>query len=165
MWNLLVITVLASMAGVYGNFGSQVLYGIERNDAREIAESMGLYREAVIQYYTANDLKNHSVELNMLKIAKLVPAWSTLYTRSDASIWRNYRAADGTIYVYATELPSMSIQSELARLSKNSYFAGVYRKNGKTLYSPVFGDTGISLAVLANKSVPDNAPVWIGYPR
>lgn len=165
MWNLLVITVLASMAGVYANFSEQALYSIARNDAREIAETMGLYREAVIQYYTANDIKGHSVDLKVLKTASLVPAWSTLYTRSEESIWGNYRAADGTIYVYAKALPTMNIQSELARLSRNSYMAGTYRNKGKILFSPVFGDTGISLAVLADRNVPDNAPVWIGYRR
>lgn len=165
MWNLLVISVLASMAGIYGNLNEQVLYDVQRNDAREIAENMGLYREAVIKYYTAHDTKNYSVSINVLKSENMLPQWSTLYTRSEESTWGNYRAADGTIYVYATELPPANILAELARFSQNSYLIGAYRKTDRTLHSPVFGKTGISLAVLANKSLPDNAPVWIGYRR
>ncbi len=165
MWNLLVIAVLASMAGVYANFTDHALGGIERSDARETAESMGLYREAVIQYFTANDVKNFSVDMDALKTSNLVPTWSTLSSRSDESIWANYRAADGTIYIYATELPPMNIYSDLADLSRNSYLVGMYKKSGKVLFSPVFGDTGISLAALASKHVPDKAPVWIGYRR
>jgi hypothetical protein len=165
MWNLFVITVLAALAGVYANYGERTLSIIEMNKARDAAESMALYREAVIQYYTANDIKNHSVSLNALKTANMVPTWSKLYTHSAESIWGNYRAADGTIYVYATSLPTMNIQSEITELSRNSYLVGQYKNTGNILYSPVFGDTGISLAVLASMSVPDNAPVWIGYRR
>jgi hypothetical protein len=165
MWNLFIITVLASLTGMYVNSGERVISVVERNEAKEMAESMALYREAVVQYYTANDITKHSVGLEVLKTANLVPAWSTLYTRSAESIWANYRAADGTIYVYAERPPTINIQAELARLSRNSYLVGVYQKKGKILYSPVFGDTGISLAALASKAVQDNAPVWIGYRR
>lgn len=165
MWNLFVISVLAAMTGIYANFSEQSFDMVERNVSRETAESMALYREAVIQYYTANDLKNHSVSLDVLKTADMVPTWSTLYTRSAESIWGCYRAADGTIYVYATSLPRTNIQAELVALSHNSILAGVYRRSGQFLYSPVFGDTGISLAALASRSVPNNAPVWIGYRR
>ena len=165
MWNLFVITVLGVLTGIYANFGERTVSMAQSNQARETAESMALYREAVIQYYTANDIKKHSVSLTVLKADHLVPTWSTLYTRSDESIWDNYRAADGTIYVYATTLPAKNIQAELVALSRNSYLAGVYKRSGQFLYSPVFGDTGISLAALASRSVPDNAPVWIGYRR
>lgn len=165
MWNLFIITVVASLAGVYVNSGERIILAAERNEARETAESMALYREAVIQYYTANNLTKHSVSLDALKTANLVPTWSTLYTRSAESIWDNYRAADGTIYIYASRLPRTNIQAELVELSRNSYLAGVYKQNGKRLYSPVFGNTGISLAALASERLPDNAPVWIGYRR
>lgn len=166
MWNLFIITVVASLAGVYVNSGDRTISMAARNEAREAAESMALYREAVIRYYTANaGLTKHSVSLEALKTANMVPAWSTLYTRSAESIWDNYRAADGTIYVYASSLPRTNIQAELVALSRNSYLAGVYKQSGKRLYSPVFGDTGISLAALASERLPDNTPVWIGYRR
>lgn len=165
MWNLLVISVLAAMTGVYTGFGQRAFDAADRNVSRETAESMALYREAVILYYTANDMKNHSVDIDVLKSTSLLPTWSTLYTRSAEAIWGNYRAADGTIYVYAITLPAKNMQAELVALSRNSILAGVYRRNGQFLYSPVFGDTGISLAALAGKEIPDNAPVWIGYRR
>jgi hypothetical protein len=165
MWNLVVITVLAAMASVYASLGERTAAVIEPAMSRDTAENMALYREAVIQYYTANDVKNYSVDLETMKAANVVPTWSTLYTNSATAIWANFRAADGTIYVYAASLPSMNIQADLARVSRNSYLVGMYKRQGQTLYSPVYGDTGISLAALASKHIPDNAPVWIGYRR
>jgi hypothetical protein len=165
MWNLLMISVLTALVGVYANSGERTVAMIETNKARETAEGMALYREAVILYYTAHDVKNYSVSLEVLKTENLVPAWSTLSTGGAGSIWRNYRAADGMIYVYAGSLPPTNIQMEMAELSRYSYLVGVYRQSDMSLYSPVFGDIGISLAVLASKSVPDKAPVWIGHRR
>ena len=165
MWNLFVITVLAAVAGVYTNSGERTISMMAHSKAKDTAESMALYREAVIQYFTANDITNQSVTMAMLKAANVVPTWSALYTMTGDSSWGNYRAADGTIYVYAVRLPRMSIQSELAHLSRNSYLVGTYKQSGNTLYSPVYGDTGISLAALTGRAVPDNAPVWIGYRR
>jgi len=165
MWNLFVITVLAAIGSVYTNFGGHAASTMALNKARDMAENMAVYREAVVQYYTINDIKDKSVTLAAMKAAKVVPTWSTLYTTSTDPIWSNYRAADGTIYVYALKLPNMDIQTELAYLSRNSYLVGTYKKSGNTLYSPVFGNTGISLAALSSKAVPDNAPVWIGYRR
>lgn len=165
MWSLVVVTVLAAVTSVYANFSERAAPMVESSKAREMAESMAVYREAVIQYYTANDLKNYSVSLSALKTAKVIPTWSTLSTLNTDPIWSNYRDAGGTIYIYAIKLPTSNIQVELAQLSRKSYLVGTYNKSSNLLYSPVFGDTGISLAALASKSVPDKAPVWIGYRR
>jgi hypothetical protein len=165
MWTLLVLTVVAALTTFYAALNERTFSEADNRNSMELAESMALYREAVILYYTANNLTNTSVSLATLITANMVPTWSTLYTSSTAPIWANYRDAGGIIYVYATSLPPVDILSEIAQLSQNSYLAGAYRQTGTLLYSPVYGDTGISLAALASKSVPDNAPVWVGMRR
>lgn len=164
MWNLVVISMLAVLAAVYASLGERAHWQVERAAAEDVAQSMALYRDAVIRYYAANDLRNHSVSLDELKASGLIPQWSALFSRSEESIWGNFRAADGMVYVFATRLPATDIQAELARLSRNSYLAGAYRQLDQRLVSPHYGDTGISLPELADRAVPDKAPVWIGRP-
>ncbi|HEY8608103.1 MAG TPA: type IV pilus biogenesis protein PilM [Noviherbaspirillum sp.] len=161
MWSLLIVSVMAALAAFYMRGVEQPLEGLADRKAADLAESMAVYREAVIRYYTLNDLTNASVSLDDLKAANLLPAWSALKTQPGV-IWRNYRDAAGTIYVYANTLPPVNIQSELAALSKNSHLVGAYKQAGGKLHSPVYGETTISLAALSTRGVPDNAPVWIG---
>ncbi|MEN3291425.1 MAG: hypothetical protein V7642_678 [Burkholderiales bacterium] len=165
MWSLVMITALAALTGFYTTVSQQASSVAENRKAMELAENMALYREAVIRYYTAHDVTNASASMQELKAEKVIPEWSTLYTDTAAPLWGNYRDAGGMIYVYATRLPPVNIASEMAELSRYSYFAGSYQQAGMVLKSPKYGNTGISLAALAGRSVPDNAPVWLGRRR
>lgn len=165
MWMFVVSIVIAAVFAFHAGRVEQNYFAADDRRAMELAESMALYREAVIRYFTLNDLTDASVSLDALRTAGLLPSWSSLYTHGSSVPWTNYRGADGTIYVYATAAPAVNIQAELAELSRNSLYAGAYRAGAGVLVSPVFGSTGISLAALATRSVPDNAPVWIGRVR
>lgn len=165
MWSLVVATVLVSATGVYSLMCERTLTAAQSNAALEVAGSMALYRQAVVDYFTANDVRGTSVSLAALKSSHMLPTWSLLYQQGAAPIWGNYRDANGIIYIYAMSLPAASVVDEMARLSNNSVLAGTYRNNAATLQSAVFGDTHIPVTVLAGKSIPDGAPVWIAMTK
>lgn len=162
MWGIVVAIVMATLTMVYATLNERTLAAVDDRRSAELAENMALYREAVIDYFTANDVTDTSVDLATLKAGNHLPAWSSLYTSPSAPAWSNYRDAGGLIYVYATAVPAVNIVHEMATLSRGSYNVGYYREADSSLQSPVFGDTGISLAALAARSVPDGAPVWLG---
>jgi hypothetical protein len=119
-----------------------------------------VYRQAVVAYFSANDMTNTSVDIDTLKAAGMVPTWSMLYTSSDTSIWANYRDSSGVIYIYPATLTSTNIVSEVLKLSRNSMTVGIYRASDHSLYSPVDG-TRVVLNSLGGVSIPDTAPVWM----
>lgn len=167
MWNILVVTIVMALAGYYaaaGPYANDAAGAGSAANATNFAEGMALYREAVVTYFSAHDLTNTSVSYPTLTGAGVVPAWSELATRTEPPIWANYRDGSGTIYIYPTVLPPVNIVPEILRLSQNSVLAGVYRAGHSTLQSPLFGDTGIPLA-LGGVPVPDGAPVWLAAAR
>jgi len=161
MWGLIVALVMIAAGGFYCSTSSQQLAVVQSNLCRETASEMALYRQAVIDYFSANDLRGTSVSIEALKSARALPSWSLLYQQSDRLIWSNYRDQDGIIYVYGTSLPSINILADLAQLSGNSVLVGVYRTGKSTLQSGVFGDTGIPVTALAGRAIPDGSPLWI----
>lgn len=165
MWSLVVATVLVSAAGVYSITCERTLTAAQSNATLEVAGGMALYRQAVVDYFSQNDVRDTSVSLAALKSARTLPTWSVLYQQSGAPIWGNYRDVNGIIYIYATSLPPASVVDEMASLSSNSVLAGTYRRNAATLQSAVFGDTHIPVTALAGKSIPDGAPVWIAMTK
>lgn len=161
MWNVVVLAVLISVAGVYAVRNYQALDHAQVGLAAGMAAEMGIYRSAVVRYFSEHDVFDASVDTATLKSAGYLPPWSRMYQQSTPLIWRNYRDPAGVIYVYAASLPAQNLAAELARLAGNSLLFGVYRASAANLQSPVAGDTGISLAALAGKAIPDGAPVWI----
>jgi hypothetical protein len=161
MWNILMFAVMMALTGFYATSGERTIATARQANAMSMASSMQLYRAAVSAYFTKHDKKNTSVNFATLKASNLLPSWSTLYSSGDTPLWDNYRAADGTIYIYAATLPPVNIVSEMVQLSKNSILAGVYQRGSPNLYSPIVGDTGIPLTDLVVKSPPNGAPVWI----
>jgi len=165
MWNMLVLTAMISLVGVYTIRNFETFAATDAGVAMSIADSMALYREAVADYFTQNDVLDTSVSFSALKSSHMLPAWSVLYQQSAAPIWNNYRDATGVIYIYASSLPPVNIAAAIAMKSQNSVLNGVYQSGVATLQSPVFGDTRIPVTALNGKSVPDGAPVWIAMPK
>ncbi|MBP1313326.1 type IV pilus biogenesis protein PilM [Herbaspirillum huttiense F1] len=161
MWGLIVALAMIAAGGFYCSTSSQQLAVVQSNRVRETAAEMALYRQAVIDYFSANDLRGTSVSIETLKSAHALPSWSLLYQQSDRLIWSNYRDQDGIIYVYGTSLPPFNILADLTQLSGNSLLVGVYRSGKSTLQSGLFGDTGIPVTALAGRAVPDGSPLWI----
>lgn len=161
MWPLAVLTVLLTLSGYYALDGQQRQTAAGQGRAEVLADSMAVYRQAVRQYFASYPGPQHSVSLAALRASHALPAWSPLYTGAGPALWANYRAADGTIYIYAAATPAQNIAAELVRLSRNSVLAGVFRAGDATLYSPVFGNTGIPLPTPAEAAIPNGSPVWI----
>lgn len=161
MWGLVVAVVLISAAAIYSTMAEQTVSTAQSNMAWEVAAGMALYRQAVIGYFTQNDVRNISVSLALLKSSNMLPTWSILYQQTAVPIWNNFRDANGTIYIYATSLPPTNIIAEVTLLSNNSVLVGTYSSKAATLQSAVFGNTNIPVTALAGKSIPDGAPLWI----
>jgi hypothetical protein len=158
MWSAIVVAVMAALTGFYMLPAERSRMVVENLQAREQAESMGVYRQAVVAYFSAHDVSDTSVDIYTLKQSGVVPAWSTLHTRP--SNWANYRDHAGVIYIFPSTLASANIVGEVLKLSRYSMNVGVYRASDHTLYSPLDG-TRIALAPLGATAIPDTAPVWM----
>lgn len=160
MWSAIVVMVMAALAGFYMLPAERSHIAVQNLQARELAESMGIYRQAVVAYFSDNDVLDTSVHIDTLKSSDKLPTWSTLYTRSATSIWRNYRDCNGVIYIYPATLAAPNIVSELLTLSRNSMTVAIYRASDHSLYSPADG-TRVALVSLGAATIPDMAPVWL----
>lgn len=166
MWNLLVLVVMTTLASLYMGADQKNAVAAEQVKAENLAGSMAVYREAVINYFSQHPaLVGTSVDLATLKINNALPAWSILYTQPATSTWANYRDNDGMIYVYASAPAPYGVVADVLTLSQNSVLAGVYRSGDVTLYSPVFGDTGVKLPPSSAVAIPNGSPVWIAMIR
>ena len=127
MW---AIWILAGMVAVSGYMmTSQEVRSPQINTLRsvDLAENMGIYRAAVLQY-----AKNNPTFIGTVPDASLTfPAYG--YVKNP--LWTN-NVSGGTVVVYATAFPPVSITAEIVALSKNSIFAGE-ANNNKLFFSDV----------------------------
>lgn len=152
MWMMWIAAAIIVMTGYY-SVNSQVQNPTPAPmQSMALAGNMGIYRAAVVAYATSNPAFTGTVADGNLPF----PTW---YTPLTPSLWRNYIAADGTITIYASALPTIKITSDIVSLSKNSILAGEARSATGTLYSPAAGDTGILLP--AGVVIPNGSPVWM----
>ena len=165
MWNAVVLAVMIAAAGVYTTRNLQTVDQAHQELASADAAEVGIYRNAVIDYFSDHDVVNTSVSTASLKSGAYLPSWSRLYQQSGALSWANYRDADGVIYVYATSLPPRNLAAELAQLARNSVLLGVYDSAHATLQSPVYGETHIPVTALSSLSIPNGAPVWLAMTK
>jgi hypothetical protein len=160
MWAVLIVVCAAVLGGWYGWPAEQGREAVVRQQAGEYAETVGLYRQAVVAYYKANDVTDTSASLDDLQQAGVLPAWSLLATNSVATTWTNYRDSAGRIYIFPASAGAPPIVAELLALSRNSLNVGIYRASDHTLWSPVDG-TRVALPPLGGAVIPDAAPVWL----
>jgi hypothetical protein len=160
MWAVLIVVLALTLGGWYGWPAEQRREAVARQQASEDAETMGIYRQAVVAWFKANDVTDTSVSLADLKVAGVVPAWSRLSAGPTAAAWTNYRDAAGQIYIFPAAAGASPVIAELLALSRNSLNVGIYRAADQTLFSPVDG-TRIALPPLGDAVIPDGAPVWL----
>jgi hypothetical protein len=160
MWAVLIVVVALTLGGWYGWPAEQRREAVVRQQASNDAETMGIYRAAVIAWFKANNVTDASASLADLKAAGVLPAWSRLSTASVATAWTNYRDGAGQIYIFPAAAGAPPVIAELLALSRNSLNVGVYRAADHTLFSPVDG-TRIALPPLGDAVIPDGAPVWL----
>lgn len=136
MWNAIILTALISVAGYYTVIDQKYMLVLEESKARHLANDMAIYRNAVIDYFSANPaLKSTKVPDNAL----VFPSWHTrIATPTAKTQWDNYIDADGTIYIYALSSLPVNITSDIVALAKNSILVGEESVvDGKqALYSP-----------------------------
>jgi hypothetical protein len=152
MWMIWILMIMTSIAGYYSLSDQISSPPPESMKSADLAGSMAIYRAAVLRYATANPSFTGTVADSNLSF----PTW---YRPLSPPLWTNYIAADGTIVIYASSLPPMTITSEIVSLSRNSVLAGQANAATHTLDSPVFGNNQIPLP--AGLSIPNGSPVWL----
>jgi hypothetical protein len=165
MWAFVFVAVMASLTGYYRFIDKEALAASEQAKADNLAESMTIYRDAVVAYFNQRPSEFGTVGIDRLIATNALPNWSTMFQKPATSIWTNYRHDDGVIYIYATQAPPVNATADIARLSQNSVLAGVFRTGDITLHSPVFGDTKVALPPRAKAPIPNGSPVWIAMTR
>jgi len=167
MWSLALLTGMLALMMAYAAPAERGDSRRQQEVARAGAAEMAVYRAAVARYFGANDNARGSVAMATLRDQGHLRAWSTL----DAGRWDNYRAPDGTIYIYARVLPPVDLGAALLTASHGSLLAGHYRAGSANLISPLNGDTRIPLAQLLEglqtqqRTLPTGAPVWLAVPE
>jgi hypothetical protein len=164
MWNFLIITVMLAATGVYTADVERNYTVAKQATNHASAETMALYRAAVVKYYTLHSsLTDHVVTPGALKGAHVLPDWFPM----DASThWANYRDASGTIYIFPLAGPvssmteSTNIVNEVIEVSQNSSLVGVYRASDSKVYFPIDGGA-VSTSGLNMQPIADGSPVWI----
>ncbi|EJN02925.1 type IV pilus biogenesis protein PilM [Herbaspirillum sp. YR522] len=161
MWNAAVMAILIAVAGVYATRNTETLDNVQAAQAASMAAEMGIYRNAVINYFSEHASSYNTVSTAVLKSGGYLPSWSRLYQQAAPLAWNNFRDATGVIYIYATALPERNLNAELASLAQNSVLFGIYDSTTNRLQSPVAGDTLIPTTAISAMSIPNGAPVWI----
>jgi len=150
MWMTWIMTALIAIAG--GLALSDEVRSPPRlamHKSADLADNMGVYRGAVIGFLAKTpSFATGTVPDEML----ILPSWYRPYP-----LWRNHVEADGSVTIYAAQLPPLSIMADLMRLSHNSMLVGAADTSTNTLRSPLFGDTRIKLPA----GIPDGSPVWL----
>lgn len=166
MWYASVLFVMVAVAGYYS--GSVPAVDDRAATARNLAESMGVYRQSLINYATNQRPVSGSVTLAQLR------AYFPLgYTQESAKMWRNYVDKNGVLYVYPARSLLFPITDELVTLSQNSVLVGDAGSDGK-LHAPANLPTFDSLPPPKGKSSHDiplppeagitaGLPVWLGF--
>lgn len=159
MWSIALSTVIVSLIGAMAHFTQPTERVEQRASVAAQVESMAIYRAAVVRYFSAHDdRRDTGVDLATLRAEGMLRGWSTL---ADGQ-WNNYRAADGTIYIYGAKAPDADVGAALARYSHNSLMAGTYREATHALHTPSNSGVPVSLApLLARRALADGVPVWL----
>jgi type II secretory pathway pseudopilin PulG len=161
MWAVLIVVCAAVLGGWYGWPAEQRRETAVGQQASGYADTMAIYRQAVVAWFKANNVTDTSARLADLKQAGVLPAWFGLGTSPAAATWTNYRDSTGQIYIFPA-VGAPPIVAELLALSRNSLNVGIYRAADHSLSSPVDG-MRIALPPLGGAVIPDGAPVWLAH--
>jgi hypothetical protein len=146
--------ILAMMAAVLAALLSPILasrpseeHAISTARARALAESMAVYRSALVTWVQGQP----GFEGVVTDTAVVGPAWF----HRDPSI---RAAVQGRIVaVYLADRPPAGVLDEMLSLSGSSIWVGIADRASGTLHSPGLGDTGLQVP----QWVPDQSPVWL----
>jgi predicted outer membrane lipoprotein len=119
----------------------------DRARGRTVAESMAVYRAAVVAFARTQPAFEGSVDDDML----LLPAWWHGAPGVRASV------EGRMVAVYLDAPPQVDVLRQMVALAAGSILVGTARRATGTLQSPELGDTGIPVPT----NVPDGAPVWL----
>jgi hypothetical protein len=150
MWPLVVMFTLLAAIGAVVVSQTSAAPPIEQARGEESARSVALYRALVLQAVQDRPGFVGSLADSELRL----PPW---YLRDTA--WSNTVHADGTVIVYTVLAQPRTLLGDLADIADHSILVGEVRQGPggvPTLYSPVFGDTGIPAP-----GVPAGAVAWL----
>ncbi|MFC5474047.1 type IV pilus biogenesis protein PilM [Paraherbaspirillum soli] len=154
MWMTWIMVAMMAIAGCFvlsEEVRSPVTVAHKNAD---LAESMSIYRNAVIAFVAANPtFAGGEVPVDKLPL----PSWYTRYPLP-LQLWRNHVEA-GVITIYAAQPQPVNITADLLRLSHNSVLVGVADMRAKMFRSPLFPDVQSPLP--AGIPIPDGSPVWL----
>lgn len=151
MWALAVIAAMAAALIPLASRQTDDERTIGAANGRAIAESMAVYRAAVVEWARSHPDFEGPVDA----AAVATPAW-----------WRGHPSVRAVVSgrivgVYLTGPAAQDILTEMVRVARGSIWVGFANRATGTLHSPAIGDTGIEVP----DAVPDKAPVWLALRR
>jgi hypothetical protein len=150
MWPLVVMFTLVAAIGAVVVSQTSAVPAIEQARGEESVRGVALYRALVLQAVQDRPGFVGSLADSELRL----PPW---YLRDQA--WSNWVSADGTVTVFAKLAQPRTLLADLADIADHSILVGEVRQGDSgaaTLYSPLFGDTGIPVT-----GVPAGAVAWL----
>ncbi|WAC74563.1 type IV pilus biogenesis protein PilM [Roseateles sp. SL47] len=148
MWAQAVVVGVVAAAGWWAVDAALEVPVTDAARARTVAESMAVYRAAVVAYATAQPGFEGSVDDGLLSL----PSWWNGHPGISAVVQGPWVA------VYLNRPAPVDVLAQMQRLSAGSLLVGVAHSASGTLYAPLLGDTGLPVPA----QVPDGAPVWLG---
>jgi hypothetical protein len=148
MWVFaLLAAALAALAGPMLASRPAEERAVSAAGARAIAESMAVYRTAVVTWAQSQP----AFEGEVADTAVAPPAWMRRNPSIRAAVQGRFVA------VYLTDRAPPGLLDEMLRLSGGSVWVGIAHRASGTLHAPGLGDTGLQVP----QWVPDQAPAWL----
>ena len=164
MWYMVIFSIMVSVGTYFSLNAQKSAVRDTRSESASLAADMATYRNAVASYYSSSKgpVTSMAITIGDLRSAHALPSWSRMNSASSSSIWTNFRLGNNSVFIYAASPLPVNIVPDVLELSQNSMLVGMYRTGDKTLYSPVYGDTGILLPTPPKQmAIPNGSPVWV----
>ncbi|WP_211474764.1 type IV pilus biogenesis protein PilM [Collimonas humicola] len=167
MWGVLMLVCMLSVAGYYSMAGQENLIASENSVAANLAINMAVYRQAVIDYSSANPA---ALATSVASGALSLPSWGI---PSALSRWDNYIDRNGVIYVFTRMKLPVNITADIVSLSRNSVLAGEAAATAAgSLYLNAPADIAVTplaaqqaprqvILLPAPAAIPVGSPVWL----
>lgn len=150
MYAIWATVIFVMLTGAYALFDSEALSSTPSSINVNLADSMNMYRQAVVAYA----LKHPSLTAQ-------VPASNLSLPATQTAPWQNYVMpnSDGgsLVVVYGVSQSSGAAALEVEQMAQGSALAGVAL--GGTVQSP--GNPAVPMPSPLANSVPDGAVVWM----
>jgi len=153
------LVLLITLAGHVATQRADPVAGITLARARDLAASMALYRQAVIEYHQQHASVDGAVGEAALRAGGHLPSWAP------PAQWQNHRdAATGIVYVFGAGVDGAAMLPHLLRLSQRSLLVGRSGYKNMPFQSALHGATTIALPQAVAATVASGGPLWLAVP-